>query len=375
MNIAFLNSIEKDTYGGMEEWIRLAAVGLSKRKHTISLIGRTDSYFLKRAADPYGELKQLPLDISGDFNPATIAKIKKYLEEQKIDILTVNFNKDIRLGGLAARISGHTKIVWSVGLNITKDAFVHKFLTPKLIDKVVTPSESLKNEITSLGYIAKEITEVIPISIEDISLKIDKVTARKNLLEKYNLPNDAIISVTSGRFVEQKGHEFLIEASRNIIQEFPNIRFMFLGDGPRRELLENMIQKYNVEKYFIFAGMLDNIDTELLGADIMIHPSRVEPFGIAVLEGMRASLPIVASRVGGIPEVVKENYNALLVTPCDASALSDAVLKVLRTKEQCVQMSANSRKRFEDYFQMDRMIDKIEKCYKDLCHQKLSEKN
>ncbi len=375
MNIAFLNSIEKDTYGGMEEWIRLAAVGLAKRKHTISLIGRADSYFLKRAADPYDELKQLSLDISGDFNPATISKIKKYLEEQKIDILTVNFNKDVRLGGLAARMSGHTKIVWSVGLNITKDAFVHKFLTPKLIDRVVTPSESLKNEIISLGYIAKDITEVIPISIEDISFKLDKFTARNNLIGKYKLPDNVILSVTSGRFVEQKGHEFLIEASRKIIKEFPNMRFIFLGDGPRRELLENMIQKYDLEKYFIFAGMQDNIDTELFGADIMIHPSRVEPFGIAVLEGMRASLPIVASNVGGIPEVVKENYNALLVTPCDASALSDAVLKVLRDKIQFVQMSVNSRKRFEDYFQMDRMIDKIEKCYQDLCQQKLSEKN
>ncbi len=375
MNIAFLNSIDKETYGGMEEWIRLAAVGLAKRNHKITLIGRTDSYFLKRAAEPYKNIQQLTLDISGDFNPSTISKIKNYLDKNKIDILSVNFNKDIRLGGLAARISGNSKIVWSVGLNITKDTFIHKFLTPKLIDRVITPSQSLKNEITELGYISKEITDVIPISIEDNTPYSSKLDARKELLSRYSLPDDSIIAVTSGRFVEQKGHEFLIEAAKSLVEEFPKLRFLFLGDGPLKEMLENRISKFDLEKYFIFAGMLDNIDTELFGADLMIHPSRVEPFGIAILEGMRASLPVVASNVGGIPEVVKEGYNAVLVSPCDAQKLSDAVLKLLQDRKQFTVMAENSRKRYEEFFQMSAMIDKIENCFFSLHDQNVSETN
>ena len=155
MRIAFLNSIEKDIYGGMEEWIRLAALSLSQRGHEVTLLGRADSYFLKRAGEPYESIQTIGLDISGDFNPATINKIKKFLTEQKIDVLTVNFNKDVRLGGLAARFNGTTKVIWSVGLNITKDKMIHKLLTPKLVDHVIVPSESLKTEITKLGISAK----------------------------------------------------------------------------------------------------------------------------------------------------------------------------------------------------------------------------
>ncbi len=374
MNIAFLNSIENEIYGGMEEWIRLAAVGLAARNHNVTLIGRKDSYFLSRAGEPHKELNKFPIDISGDFNPSTITTIKNYLTENKIDILTVNFNKDIRLGGLAARLQGRTKIIWSVGLNITKDAFIHKFLTPKLIDKVITPSQSLKDEITALGYIEKEITEVIPISIDDVYQNMNKQSARETLIERYNLPCDAIISVTSGRFVEQKAHEYLIDAAPEIVKEFPNIRFLFLGDGPRQELLQQMIAKHNLSDNFIFCGMLDNIDTELLGADLMIHPSRVEPFGIAILEGMRASLPIVASRVGGIPEVVQDGYNATLVEACNHEAISKAVIALLKNKEQFKSFATNSRSRFKEHFQMHTMIDKIESCYHSVAHQSSQEK-
>ena len=372
MHIAFLNSIEKETYGGMEEWIRLAAVGLANRGHRVTLIGRKDSYYLNRAGKPFENIETLELDISGDFNPATIAQIKSYLAKQNVDVITVNFNKDVRLGGLAARFNRATKVVWSVGLNITKDNFIHKLLTPKLVDKVIVPSQSLKNEITALGYIEKDITEVIPISIENIRFDSTKEKSRQYLVEKYNLKHDAIIAVTSGRFVEQKGHEFLIEAASEIIKRFPQVRFLLLGDGPKEKYLKELINKRKFDEYFIFAGMLDNINSELFGADIMIHPSRFEPFGIAVLEGMRAGLPIVASRIGGIPEVVKESYNAVLVEACRPELLAEGVTSILSDKGNMNSLGNNSRKRFEEYFQMDKMIDRLELLYQSVLQNRVA---
>lgn len=363
MHIVFLNSIEKETYGGMEEWIRLAASGLAGRGHRVTLIGRKDSYYLDRAAKPYDKIESLELDISGDFNPATIAKIKSYLDREAVDVITVNFNKDVRLGGLAARFNGQTKVVWSVGLNITKDKLIHKLLTPKLVDKVIVPSQSLKDEITSLGYIEKDITEVIPISIEDVTVDEDKIICRRKVRDKYALNDEAIIAVTSGRFVEQKGHDYLISAAVDIVKQIPNIRFLLLGDGPLKDFLENMIRENNLQSHFTFAGMLDDINNELNGADLMIHPSRFEPFGIAVLEGMRAGLPIVASRIGGIPEVVKEGYNAVLVEPGQPDKIAESVIDLISNREKMVTMGQNGRKRFEEDFQLNKMIDRLEQVY------------
>ncbi|KAA3631415.1 MAG: glycosyltransferase family 1 protein [Calditrichaeota bacterium] len=362
MRVAFLNSIEKDIYGGMEEWIRLAALALASKGHEVTLIGRKDSYFLQRAGEPFENINTFPLNIGGDFNPATIKQIKKFLDENQIDVITVNFNKDVRLGGLAARFNGTTKVIWSVGLNITKDKMIHKLLTPKLVDHVIVPSQSLKNEITELGYISKEITTVIPICIEDIELP-EKAESRKKVISMYNLPEDSILSVTSGRLVEQKGHDFLIEAAPDIVKEYPQLRFLFLGDGQREYMYHAMITERRLEKHFVFCGMLDDVETHLSAADIMIHPSRVEPFGIAILEGMRAGLPVIASHVGGIPEVVKDGFNAKLIEAENVKQLSETVNLLLKDRNSLGQMAQNSRERFESEFSLEKMSGKLENVY------------
>lgn len=360
MRLALLNSIEKETYGGMEEWLRIVGQGLARRNHQVTFIGREQSEFLRRCQTDDANVRFLPIKISGDFNPATISKIHSYLNDNNIDCLTVNFNKDIRLGGLAARLHGSCRVVWSVGLDITKDSFAHKFFTPKLIDKVIVPSQSLKNEITRLGYITPEIVDIIPIGIEDANLKESKEQYRSKLLRRYNLPNNAIISVTSGRFVNQKGHDVLVEAIPEIAARYPNFRFLFLGDGPNKKQLTEQIEKLKLSKYVVLTGMLDSVGELLAGADIMIHPSRFEPFGIAVLEGMRAGLPVVASRVGGIPEVVAENENALLVEPEKPGLLTKAVLSLLENTNNMTDYGTAGRKRFEQNFQYEQMLDRIE---------------
>ncbi len=120
MNIAFLDSIETTTYGGMEEWIRLVAEGLKARGHAITVIGRSGSKFLERVMAAKSGIAVEAIRIAGDFDPVTISKLKRILSEKKIDLLSVNFNKDVRLGGLAALFNGNTRVIWSLGMNITE---------------------------------------------------------------------------------------------------------------------------------------------------------------------------------------------------------------------------------------------------------------
>jgi glycosyltransferase involved in cell wall biosynthesis len=114
--------------------------------------------------------------------------------------------------------------------------------------------------------------------------------------------------------------------------------------------------------------MLEDIDLELNGADLLIHPSVEEPFGVAVLEGMRAGLPIVASRVGGIPEVVKEGTNAALFEPESAQALVSAVIAVMQSAERMREMAAASTERWREHFGYDRMLDRVENYFQEILH-------
>jgi glycosyltransferase involved in cell wall biosynthesis len=360
MNVLFLDSIEKEVYGGMEEWIRLVASGLRERGLAVFVAGREDSEFMRRVhkADP--QVCLFPLEISGDFNPITIAKLRKFLDSHSIDIIIVNFNKDIRLGGLAARMQGNTRVVWSVGLDITRKSIVHRVLTPKLIDGVVVPSQSLKNQIIRWGYIQPESVEVIPIGIPTLDHPVDRTKYKEVIRSKYSLPDNCTIAVTAGRFVEQKGHSYLLDAIPEIIKNNPDMRFLWLGNGPLESTLRNKASHLGIESYLIFAGMLDSVHDELDGADMMIHPSVEEPFGIAILEGMRAGLPVIASNVGGIPEVVDTNC-ACLVDPCNGKAISVAVNNLLADKGRLTTMGHESQKRYNDNFTLLGMCNHVER--------------
>ncbi len=363
MNIAFLNSIEKETYGGMEEWIRLVSLGLVDRGHQVSLLGRPDSRFLRRAGESVPDANKMQLNISGDFGPLVINRIRKHLVDQAIDILCVNFNKDVRLGGIAARIHNHCRVVWSLGMNIAKDKFSHRLLTPRLVDRVIVPSTALKDEIRQYGFMDRHSIDVIPVGIEDNPRSFADSSARLRLRNKYRLPSKAMVAVTVARLVYKKAHEYLIEATPSIVGDYPDTYFLLLGDGPKEQVLREQVRSLNLEDRFIFAGMLDNIDLELAGSDLMIHPAKEEPFGIALLEGMRAGLPIVATRVGGIPEVLGDGDCGVLVEPRNPEAIGLAVRKLLAEPDRMQKLGENGRRRWAENFKYETMISRVENTF------------
>ncbi len=169
-----------------------------------------------------------------------------------------------------------------------------------------------------------------------------------------------VVAVTVGRFVNHKGHTYLIKAAREIAAKYRNLVFMFLGDGPREKELRQQVDSLGLSQRVIFAGMLDNIDLELAGADIMIHPSIEEPFGIALLEGMRAGLPIIASRVGGIPEVVADGETALLFEPGNAEAIANAADTIVGNENLMRRFGEAGRERWRKVFSHKVMIDQVE---------------
>lgn len=359
MKVGFLNSIESETYGGMEEWIRMVALGLVERKHTVTLMGRPNSEYLRRTGEDL-RINAIPLNISGDFNPSTILKIKNLIQENKFDLLVVNFNKDIRLGGIAARLFGNLPIIWSAGTNLTKDALIHRFLTPKLIDGIIVPSQSLKDQIVASGYIDEKLVKIIPIGIKLPSHNHDKKQAGIALRNKYKLPQDAIVSVTVGRLIHKKAQDYLITALPDIVKDHPNLYCLLVGDGPQREMFEEKAKSLNVYDRIRITGMLDDVMPVLAGADLMIHPSKEEPFGIVLLEGMCYGLPIAASRIGGIPEVVAEGETALLFEPENSSSLYNMVNRLLSKKEIFNSFSISGYQRVRDHFSFDLMIDRVE---------------
>ena len=360
MNLLFLDSVDQGTFGGYENWIVLVAKHFAGRGHRVTAVGRPGSEYLRRAVAACDKIETVELPVSGDFNPLTIARLRRILSERQVDLMTVNFNKDVRLGGLAARWYGPTRVCWRIGLDITSDRLIHRWLTPKLVDGVIVPSQALKRQVTRHGYLTDDIVKVIYNGTEDKRFVRPDPEAAHALRDKYHLERDTLVAVVVGRFVEQKGHRYLVEASPDIVRAVPSVVFLLLGDGHLEESLRSRIAELGLTRNFVFAGMLDNIDLELTGSDLMVHPAIEEPFSHAILEGMRAGLPLVASQVGGVPEALVDGECGYMVPAREPAALAAAVVKLLRLEDTRKTLGLAAQVRWHERFRISTMMEQVE---------------
>jgi len=145
-----------------------------------------------------------------------------------------------------------------------------------------------------------------------------------------------------------------VEAAKTVIKSFNNVQFMFIGDGPLKPSIEQKVKEYELEKYCHFLGQRLDIDTILPTLDVFVLSSLYEGLPISLLEAQYFGIASVATDVGGIPEVIEDGYNGLLVPPKDPQKLASAIMKVLTNDKLRDYLSANGRKIFNDKFTINR---------------------
>jgi glycosyltransferase involved in cell wall biosynthesis len=160
----------------------------------------------------------------------------------------------------------------------------------------------------------------------------------------------------------EKGHDTLLAAIPAIAARHPDATFTFAGAGPRRDALETLARALSVDRRVRFAGECRDVPALLAESDLFVLPSRSEAFPNAVIEAMAAGLPVVASDVGGIPEVVRDGVTGRLVTPDDPRALADAVIGLMDDPAGAAGLGAAARAGVERY-SIDRMVDAFEELY------------
>ena len=358
-NILFINSIDSAVWGGLENWMELAGLGLARRGHHVWLAGRDDSQFLRRVST-HPEVTILPIDVGGDFNPVTVRQMAGIVRKHEIDLALCNFVKDVRLAGLARKLTGGFKIIWTPGVNLAKRSLSHRWLFAGFVDGVIVPSRHLRDAIVASGYIDPSRFKVIPVGIDDTLWTEDRADSRRFVRRQFRFPDDAVVCLTSGRFVRQKGHRYLLESARDLAERCDKLFFLLLGDGPLQEELQRQVTESGLAERVVFGGLLDDHRKAVFGSDIYVHPAIIEPYGVVLVEAMAAGLPVVATRVGGIPEVVCEGETAVLVDAAHPGQLTTAVEQLYTNSSMRESMGRAGLERFGRLFRMDTMIDAIE---------------
>jgi glycosyltransferase involved in cell wall biosynthesis len=163
----------------------------------------------------------------------------------------------------------------------------------------------------------------------------------------------------------EKGHEVALAALSIVRERFPAARLVVVGEGPAQDGLAPLVQAAG--NAVVMTGYRDDVMPVLDAADVLLHPSRIDAFPTTLLEAMAASVPVVATRVGGIPEIVRDGKEGLLVdAPADAHALAAAVSRLLAEPALRRYLGAAARARFEGEFTVRRWIQRTRAVYDDV---------
>jgi glycosyltransferase involved in cell wall biosynthesis len=269
----------------------------------------------------------------------------------------------------AARLSGKCAIVASVrdtGVFATQRMLKGKALKTvcQLADCVLANSNAVRDWLVETGVRAERI-QIIPngVVIPAPRGASDEGPIRKELRIPLETP---IISVIS-RLIKSKGLDIFLEASRRVVDRHPDIRFLIVGESHHepgyREELEARMASLNLGGHVIFTGERDDVPQVLRESRISVLPSLSEGFSNSILESMAMGLPVVATNVGGNPEMVRDGETGVLVPPRDPEALSQAMIRFLESPTLSHQLGQAGREWVSRNFSIESAVRKTEQLY------------
>jgi len=290
------------------------------------------------------------LGLKKSYDPRSLLPVIRYLKDNRVDVVITHGNSGSSIPRIAA-IFSRMPVFIHVEHNISdhKKSFHIMFnkLTSIFTDKIVCVSENARE---SLRRVEKTAADKILVIHNGIN------TDRFTNIDKKNERHDSIMRVgIVGRFAEQKGHIYFIEAAVKIVESYKDVEFIFVGDGHLRQMIENKVSECGLDGYCKFLGVRSDVDQLLQTFDMFILSSLWEGLPISLLEAQYFGVPAVVTDVGGIGEVIVDGINGLLVPPRDPQAMANAILKLLYDSDLRKELGRSGQEVFFSKFTVDKM--------------------
>ncbi|MGE5576559.1 MAG: glycosyltransferase family 4 protein [Syntrophothermus sp.] len=374
--------------------IRPAAGGM--REHLFNLVGGLDPslYRITVACPPdegmVSRLKKLGVQVrtfalKGELSPWSDWKatlfLRRLIQAEGIQLVHVHGFKASLVARIAAgsrRMGKRPKrnrprVVYTVhnfifgeggkGLKRRLYILLETFLAPRT-DKIITVSRALEEDLSRLGVPSNKIVAIYNgIDTSRFSrARNPEVRTRKR--SEMGLTSDHFVVGTIARLISSKGVGCLLEAASVVLDRIPGAVFVIVGDGPQRQELQNKAAGLGIGGAVRFLGFREDVP-ELLGAfDLFVLPSLSEGMAITLVEAMAAGRPVVASRTGGIVEVVEDGKTGLLAPPGESGALAGAILRLHDDPGKAAEFVAAGQRRVEEKFTLEAMLRQTQEVYR-----------
>jgi glycosyltransferase involved in cell wall biosynthesis len=233
------------------------------------------------------------------------------------------------------------------------------FISQPLIDWALGDHIVVEEKIVKI-YSGIQVDKFHPVKSEE----------KNRIRSKWELRQEEAVVGMVSKLWEGKGHHVLIEAFKLVREKIKDAKLVIVGEGYLYDELFRMVDTNGLRESVLFTGFQMDVSEIIATFDVAVLPSFFEGMGRVILEAMAMEKPVVASRVGGIPDLIDEGINGLLVRPGDVRELAHALEKVLSNKGLAKKMGREGRKRIQAQFSADIMVLSIEKLYRELLGRK-----
>jgi glycosyltransferase involved in cell wall biosynthesis len=349
----------KNLYGGALQVLYLIG-GLRARGVSNVLVCPRDSAIAGAAHDSADRV--YGIRFTGDLDLPFVWQLWRIIRRERPDVVHLHSRRGAdTLGGIAARLAGATVVLTRRVDNPEPPLAVR--LKYRLYDRVITISQAIRRVLVAEGLAAAEVACVH--SAVDAAAYTQ--TCKREAFERtFDIPRGHRVCATIAQFIPRKGHRHLLAAMPKVLTRFPDTVFVLFGKGPLETELRERCARDGLATAVRFAGYRRDLARWLPCVDLVLHPAEMEGLGVSLLQAAAAGVPIVGANAGGIPEIVRDGVNGLLVPPADSEALANATLELLDDPELAGRYGAAGREIVLREFSIDAMVEGNLAVYRDL---------
>ena len=345
---------------GGQEQIYTLITGMLQCGHRVWLAAPPDAPLAARAKRAGANLFSFQQRF--ELSPLAAWQLLSFMRESRFHIVHFNTQHPLLAGGLAASLSSPPPaLVCSRRVNFPLRTSFSRLKFNLFMDRVITVSASIRDTLIHDG-VRPSLVEVI---YEGTDLQsIDAMPEPPS-----SIADDQPVIGIVAHLSKEKGHSILVKAVSLLLQSYPRLVLSVVGEGPLRTELERLAKTLGASRNVFFLGFREDADSVMKSFDIFCLPSLSEGLSSAILVAMSHRLPVVATAVGGIPELVIDRETGLLVSPRDPERLAGALQELLDSPDLRKRMGESGRRRVEAHFTLEKKIRNFERLYLELLGQ------
>jgi glycosyltransferase involved in cell wall biosynthesis len=324
-------------------------------------------------ADDIRRLTQVPVDMLPMrrlTDPRGLPRLLRYLREQRADLIHTQLLSSNILGGMAGKLLGipvvSTQHMYDAPAKRTRSYWRRQLMwwvMRHCHDRVIAVSEGTRQHHMRMGRLAPDQVVTLYNGIDLSAFTPGLETSRQATRQALGIAPDAPLLITVAVLRPAKGIQYLLEAMPSILEAMPETRYLVVGSGDDEDRLKGLVMRYGLADRVVFTGARRDVPVLLSASDLFVLPTLDEALPTVLAEAMAAQKPIVASGVGGVPEMVEHGRNGLLVPPADPSSLAHACLRVLQNPDQAGAMACAGRQTVEQRFNIQRQVRRLADLY------------